>query len=168
MSVHRYDRGALAADYARAAIGILLTAGPMLLARPAAPMMALLGGLAGLFALYGARTWIRSATRITLDEEGISASGPRRATLRWQALARIKLNYYSTRRDRTKGWMQMKLEGEGETVRLDSSLEGFVEIARRAAREAALRRVELPPATRTNLAALGIGDGRPRTQDPDL
>jgi hypothetical protein len=139
----------------------------VLLARPAAPMMAFLGALAGLFAVYGARTWIRSATRITLDEEEISASGPRKATLRWHELVRIKLNYYSTRRDRTKGWMQMKLEGDGETVRLDSSLEGFADIARRAAREAALRGIVLPPATRTNLAALGIGDMGPNTQDPD-
>ena len=165
MSVHRYARGTLLADYARAAVGVTLTAGPLLLARPAAPMMAILGGLAGLFALYGVRTWIRSATRITLDDEGIMASGPRTATLPWQRLERIKLDYFSTRRDRTKGWMQMKLEGDGKALRLDSSLEGFADIARRAAREAALRGIELPPATRTNFAALGIGSASPRTQD---
>jgi hypothetical protein len=161
VSEHRYDRHAQRADYLRSAAGLALTAGPVLLARPAAPMMAFLGALAGLFAVYGARTWIRSATRITLDEEAISASGPHNATVRWRSLTRMKIDYYSTRRDRAKGWMQMRLEGDGATLRLDSSLDGFVEIARRAAREAADRGIALQPATRTNLAALGIGPDAP-------
>jgi hypothetical protein len=167
VSVHRYERRALLSDYVRSAVGVLLTAGPLLLARPAAPMMAVLGVLAGLFALYGARTWIKSATRITLDETGIRAAGPRSAMVRWGGLERIRIDYYSTRRDRTKGWMQMKLVGDGGTLRLDSSLEGFAEIAGRAAREATRLGIALPAATRTNLAALGFGGGGSRMQDPD-
>ncbi len=165
MSEHRYERRSLYADYVRAAVGMVLTGGPLLLARPAAPMMAILAGLAGLFALYGVRTSLRGATRITLDETGVSAAGPRRVTVRWNDLARLRVDYFSTRRDRTKGWMQMKLAGDEGTIRLDSSLEGFAEIARRAARAATERGIALPPATRTNLAALGVGPDAPRMRD---
>jgi hypothetical protein len=120
-------------------------------------MMALLGACAGVFALHGARTWIKSATRIEVDEDGISSLGPRNATLRWNGLERMSLDYYSTRRDRAAGWMQMRLEGEGARIRVDSALDGFESVVARAARAAAARGVALKPATAANLATLGIG-----------
>lgn len=137
-----------------------ITLGPMLLAQPGTLMMAVLGALAALFAAHGARTWVKSATRIAVDDEGIIVRGPRNATLRWGGLRHLSLTYYSTRRDGSKGWMQMKLEGEGTTLRIDSTLDGFVPVARRAAAEAAKRGVDLPPATQANLAALGRTTGR--------
>lgn len=109
-----------------------------------------------IFAAYGARTGIRSRTRYIVDKDGISESGLRRASVRWRGLREMRLDYYSTRRDRTKGWMQLKLTGEGAKIRIDSSLEGFAEIAALAAGAAAERRLELPAATRTNLSGLGI------------
>jgi hypothetical protein len=131
----------------------------MLLAHPAPLMMFVLGVLALLFGAYGARACVRVATRITVDEQGVSASGPRRATVRWESLERMRLDHYSTRRDGTRGWMQMKLKGDGAGLSVESSLDGFSEIAARAARAAAERGIELAPATRSNLAALGIRPG---------
>jgi hypothetical protein len=123
-------------------------------------MMAVLGALAALFAAHGARTWVKSATRIAVDDEGIAVRGPRHARLRWDGLRQVSLTYYSTRRDGSKGWMQMKLKGEETTLRIDSTLDGFAALARRAAAEAAKRGVDLPPATQANLAALGRMTGR--------
>jgi hypothetical protein len=123
-------------------------------------MMAVLGTLAALFAVHGARTWVKSATRIEVGDEGIAVRGPRNAALRWDGLRQMRLTYYSTRRDGSKGWMQMKLQGAETTVRIDSTLDGFAALARRAAAEAAKRGVELPPATQANLAALGRTTGR--------
>jgi hypothetical protein len=123
-------------------------------------MMAALGTLAALFAVHGARTWIKSQTRYTVDDEGISTRGPRGATLRWSGLRRMRLRYYSTRRDGSKGWMQMKLTGEDATLRIDSGLDGFAALARRAAAEATKRGLELPPATQANLTVLGATTGR--------
>jgi hypothetical protein len=159
MSVHRYPPRAIRTDYVRTAVGLALAGGPLLLARPGTPMMTVLGGLTALFVAFGARTWIRSATRITLDDQGLSASGPRGATIRWSSLARMRLNYYSTRRDGTRGWMQMNLRDDGARLSIDSSLDGFSEIAARAARAAAERGLDLHPATRSNLALLGLDPG---------
>jgi hypothetical protein len=123
-------------------------------------MMAVLGVLAAIFAVHGARTWLRSTTRIVVDEEGISSRGPRTASVRWSELERMSVDYYSTRRDGSKGWMQMRISGGGASVRLDSTLEGFASVVRRAASEADKRAIVLPPATQANLAALGTTTGR--------
>ena len=160
MSEHRYPTRALVGDFARAGLGLVATVGPMLLAQPGPPMMAVLGALAAVFAVHGTRTWIKSATRIVADDEGIAVRGPRNATLRWGGLRQMSVTYYSTRRDGSKGWMQMKLKGEGTTVSIDSTLDGFAMLARRAATEAAKRGVELPPATQANLTVLGRTTGR--------
>ena len=160
MTEYRYPTQALTGDFVRSVTGLAFTLGPMLLAQPAPPMMAVLGTLAALFAAHGVRTWIKSKTRIAVDDEGISAHGARSATLRWNGLRQMHLRYYSTRRDGSKGWMQMKLKGEDTTLRFDSTLIGFADLVRRAAAEAAKRGVDLPPATQANLAALGRTTGR--------
>jgi hypothetical protein len=123
-------------------------------------MMAVLGALAALFAAHGARTWVKSATRIEVGDEGIAVHGPRNALLRWDGLKQMSLTYYSTRRDGSKGWMQMKLKGAETNLRIDSTLDGFPALVRRAAAEAAKRGLELPPATLANMAALGRMTGR--------
>ena len=159
MTSYRYPPRAVRGDFVRSVTGLALTLGPMLLARPAPLMMALLGACAVVFAGHGVRTWIKSATRIEVDDEGISSRGPRNATLRWNGLERMSLDYYSTRRDRAGGWMQMKLSGEGARIRVDSALEGFESVVARAAGAAAARGIALAPATAANLATLGIGRG---------
>ena len=56
--------------------------------------------------------------------------------------------------------MQLMLKGEGgpdsATIRLDSSLDGFSEIAHQVAAIARANRVPLSEATRNNFSALGI------------
>lgn len=56
--------------------------------------------------------------------------------------------------------MQLMLKGEGgpdrATIRIDSTLEGFSEIARQVAAIARANRVPLSEATRNNFSALGI------------
>ena len=144
----------------RSVTGLTVTLGPMLLAQPATPMMLVLGALAAVFGAHGVRTWLKSATRIVVDDEGIAVRGPRNAKLRWGGLRQMSLDYYSTRRDGAKGWMQMTLKGEGARLRIDSTLDGFAALARLAATEAAKRGVELPHATQANLTALGRTTGR--------
>ena len=160
VSEHRYARTALTGDFVRSVTGLAITLGPMLLAQPGTLMMAVLGVLAALFAAHGTRTWAKSATRIEIGEEGIAVHGPRNAMLRWDGLRQMSLTYYSTRRDGSRGWMQMKLKGADATLRIDSTLEDFPAFVRRAATEAVKRGLELPHATQANLAALGRMTGR--------
>jgi hypothetical protein len=68
----------------------------------------------------------------------------------------MRLAYYSTRRDRRSGWMQLELGAGGARVRLDSRIEGFDQVVRHAAAVAAAHGLALNEATFANLEALGI------------
>jgi hypothetical protein len=152
---HRYPARALAADYLRASLGSGLTLGPLALAQPAAPVMWVLAAAAALFLVYFARTVCKQLTRIEVDETGIRTRGPLGAAIRWGDLRSLRLAYYSTRRDREEGWMQLKIRGARQTIRIDSDLERFAELVRAAAARAERAGLELDQVTRSNLSALG-------------
>lgn len=154
-AARRYARGAIYADYARAAVGVVVCFLPLLFVASNTVTLAL-AALGALFVLFGARTALRHATGITADEEGITALGPFGGRIAWQQLQRLKLSYYATRRDRKGGWMHMTLTGGGRTLRLDSSLDGFDDVARLAARAAVANDLDVSDATRANFAALDI------------
>jgi hypothetical protein len=179
VSRHRYPAASLAADYARGGVGLLLTAGP-LAALPVHWAIAwFLGGAAVLFAAFLGRTGLRHATVIETDERGIAAHGPLPKAIPWESLTDLRLRFYSTRRDREQGWMQLNLRGRGRRLAVESSIDEFDEIARRAAAEAQRNGVELPEATVNNLMAIGAlparsglaerwgltPDGRPQPDD---
>jgi hypothetical protein len=158
MQRYRYPRRVFAADYGRSAAGLALSAGPLGLVQPAPAVAWVLAAAAALFLVYFARTVCRHLTRIELNETGICTGGPLGAEIRWDSLRSMRLEYYSTRGDRGEGWMQLKLRGARRSIRIDSELEGFAEVARAAASAARRRGAGLDPATCANLGALGIGE----------
>ncbi|MCW5747456.1 MAG: hypothetical protein KIT36_14805 [Alphaproteobacteria bacterium] len=151
----RYARPALFADYARATAGVAICGLPLTTVASNGITVSL-AGVGVMFLLFGARTALRHATEIVADESGITARGPFGGTIAWNKLARLKLAYYATRRDRKGGWMHMTLAGEGRTIRLDSSLDGFDQVARLAARAGVTNGLDVSAATRANLAAMNI------------
>jgi hypothetical protein len=153
---HVYPASAMLGDYLRAAAG-LVPAGVLFATVPVGTAAAaVIGSFAAIFALFGVRTVLRHGTRLEMSEDGLAAYGPRRQTIAWADLDRMKLGYYSTRRDRRSGWMQLELRSGGATLRLDSRIEGFDQVVRRAAAAAACRGIELNEATVANLQALGL------------
>ncbi len=153
---YRYPLGALSADYGRAIAGAALTFGPMAYFGTSPPVVYILGGFGTLFLIFGVRTMFRHLTRIELSGHEIRVVGATRAVLRWQDLDSMTLSYYSTRRDRQGGWMQLKLKGANRALKLDSTLEGFPVIAQHALRAAQGNRLTLSRPTLANLAALGL------------
>jgi hypothetical protein len=155
-SRHAYPAAAMAGDYLRAAVGLV----PALILVATVPIgsvaAVVLGGFAAIFALFGVRTALRHATRIELTPTGLRASGALRGTIAWSQLDRLRLAYYSTRRDRKSGWMQLQLGAGGARVALDSRIDGFEHIVERAAAAAAARDLALSDATLVNLDALGV------------
>lgn len=156
LSSHAYSTAAMASDYLRSAAG-LLPSGLILATVPVGSVAAVvLGGFAALFGVFGARTLLRHATRIEMTAQGVRAIGPWPQTILWSDLDRLRLAYYSTRRDRKSGWMQLEL-GAGRTrLRMDSRIEGFEAVVRRAALAAMARGLSLNDATAANLEVLGI------------
>lgn len=151
----RYPRRALSAEYARGAIGLALCGGPVLFTELAPAVASILGAGAALFLVYFGRTVCRQLTHIELDEAGICARGPIGAAIRWEGLRTLRLDYYSTRSDREGGWMQLKLRDAQRTIRIESQIDGFAELALAAAGEALRRGLDLDESTHGNLRALG-------------
>jgi hypothetical protein len=157
MSRHSYPPSALLGDYLRAGAGFFPAIAIFAIGRPVGIVEAtLVGGFAALFAVFGVRTALRHCTCLEGTEEGLRASGLLRTSISWNELDRMKLAYYSTRRDRREGWMQLELRAGWSTLRVDSRIEGFVNLVRVSAEAAEMRGLSFDPATSVNLQALGI------------
>ncbi|WP_051341357.1 hypothetical protein [Azospirillum halopraeferens] len=160
----RYPPASLWGDYARAGAGLAMTALPLAALEVSSWLAVPLAACAVLFALFAARTAQRHLTRVTVDAAGVRADGPLGAAVRWDELRRLRLRFYSTRRDRSQGWMQMTLAGDSGRVKLESTLDGFDAIAARAAAAARRNGLTLDPATVDNLLALGIDPEMPEEE----
>lgn len=156
---HRYHRRDLSADLLRAGLGVAACVTPMFFIAPGATATYVLAVPAVFFALFGLRTWLHTHTEIKLDETGISLTGLSTAKIDWVRLDTLKLSYFSTRRDREAGWMQLKLRGGGQKISIHSTLEDFETVCRKAFHAAQSRDLELSDATARNFAVIGLGAG---------
>lgn len=163
----RYPPGRLVPDYLRAAAGLSLTLGPLLFVETHPAVFWILAAMAALFAAFLLRTLERHVTRVRLDETGIAVAGPLPRAIRWSELSDFKLAYYSTRRDREQGWMQLKLAGGGRTLTVESALDGFEAVTERALTAARHNGVAVGDTTQENLSALGL-IAEPKPADPLL
>lgn len=153
----RYPRQTLWADYIRAAAGVLFCGAPLVALDVNRWLALILGAGFLLFAAFFVRTALRQRTRYILGPDTLCADGPAGALVEWGRLDRMKLSYYSTKRDRSGGWMQLSIGSTGgNPVKVDSSLDGFYDIVERAADAADAAGLELTPATRANLRSMGI------------
>ena len=153
---HVYPPSAMIGDYLRAAAG-LVPAGALIATAPVGTVaVAVLGSFAAIFAVFGVRTVLRHGTRLEMNDTELRAEGIQRRALLWAELDHMKLAYYSTRRDRKAGWMQLDLGAGSARLRLDSRIEGFDRLVRHAAEVAGARGLALSEATLANLEALGI------------
>ena len=145
--------------------GLAITAGPILALDLPPVALAIFACLALLFAAYGVQTWLRLQTRIEVTPGTIEAT-PFGARLAWRELTRVRLAYFSVRRDRGEGWMELKLEAGPKRLRVDSRLDGFDEIARRSAIAARVASLPLDSSTVQNFRALGVAQA-PVVSDPE-
>lgn len=153
---HRYPPRSLVTDYLRSGIGMLLTFGPLAVTQPLPAVTGILAAFGTLFLLFGVRTVIRHNTVVTVSDQGVEAGWPAHVKLRWEELSRLKLSYFSTKRDRAGGWMQLRLKSGRRAVRIDSSIEDFATVVTAAARAARAAGVTFEPTTLQNLEALGL------------
>jgi len=156
MGEHRYPLDALIGDYGRAALGLVLTLGPLAVTTPLAPVTGVLAALGALFFAYGLRTVIRHCTAIIVSDKEMVARGPLGVRLGWDEVRAVSLRYFSTKRDRRGGWMQLKVSGRHRAIRVDSSIAGFEAILGAAVRGIRARGVKLDANTIENLRARGI------------
>jgi hypothetical protein len=160
MSTHRYSTGALAADYGRAGVGLALTLTPLLLVQPAPPVALSLGALAVLSAAFALRTVAHQLTEIALDSDGINVNGAWPRAIPWRDLSEVSLAYYATRRDNTKGWMQLRVRAANRTIKVDSTIADFAGLVGACLAAANAKGLRLSARTLANSAELGVIDHR--------
>ena len=152
MSIHSYPARRLIGDYLSSGIGLGVTGTLLVIAKTDSIMFAVLAAIAAVFLWLGLRTFMIQTTRVELDDVGVSILGARHATLAWRDLRDLNLHFYAMNRDRAKGWMQLTLKGPDRVLKIDSKIDGFPDIVRRAAEAAAENDIELGSATANNLA----------------
>jgi hypothetical protein len=153
---YSYSSGAMLGDYLRAAAGLAPVAAIFATVTVDTVPAVILLGVAAIFGAFGVRTALRHGTILEVGDGGVRSVGLRRVAISWAALDRMKLAYYSTRRDRKSGWMQLQLGAGPARLTLDSRLDGFDQVVRQAALAATARELDLSEATVANLQALHI------------
>jgi hypothetical protein len=159
-----YSTGVVVSDSLRTAAGLGLAGLPLVFLDTAPWLTVLLAAITLVFAVDGVHTAVRHLTRIEVDEGGVRATGIGVRDLRWRGISGLRLSYYSTRRDRSHGWLQLTLEGEGRRLRVDSRISGFDGLVACASAAARSNDLRLDPATLSNLEAMGIGTAPPASR----
>jgi len=155
--VYRWPRAAIIADYWRSGLAFAACFVVALLVPPLSIAFALFAPLAIVFGLYLAQTILRARTVLKLEPEGLAVSGfLGTRTIRWDALDRFALRYYTLRRDKEAGWLDLKLGGGGTSITLDDRMDGFRHILERAWEAARSRDIGISSSTYANLTAAGV------------
>lgn len=163
MSAHRYPVASLRGDYLRAAGGMLFL-GLLLIGASTVPVMfVLIGSVFLLFAGFGFQTWSKHMTMIELDGDGLQIFGLRRRKFTWDTLTGVKLRFFTMKRDRDSGWMELTLIGDAGKTKIDSSIEGFNEIAEAVAKSVEEKGIKIDETSVENFNAIGI-----QTKSPGL
>ena len=153
---HGYSFVNLRADYFRAFVGVIICFAPYVMGAEAAGAVLVLLICGALFAVYGLRTVLRQVTQFLLDENAITMKNFRTRIIPWDRLSDLSLSYFSTWRSGGKGWMQLRLRGAGQTMRLESNLSNFETVVRRAVVAASANKLEMTSSTLRNIDALNI------------
>ena len=161
---HIYPASAMVGDYLRAAAGLVPTGVLFATVPIGAVAGTILGGFAAIFAVFGLRTVLRHGTSLEMTDTELQTHGVLHRTIRWAELERLKLKYYSTRRDRRAGWFQLELGASGAKVQIDNRIAGFDQVVRRAPEAAAAKGLDPHESTVAHPGAhAGRGAGGRRT-----
>lgn len=158
MSEHRYPTPILIGDYIRAIIGTILCGVPAVMIPPHPIATSLLVFLTVVFVVYGLRTVLRQKTLISSDETGLGVDGFKQWSLAWAEITSLRLAFFPTRRSKGDGLTELTLQAGDRRLKIDSNIEGFLDIAARAYGEARARDLDLSRATLRNFQILDISD----------
>lgn len=164
----RYRRSALLGDYLRGGAGALIAGLPLLLVDVHWLPGIALGAILAVFGAFLLRTAARHLTAVTVDADGIQVLGPMGRSLAWRNLTGLTVKYFSTKRDRSDGWMTLRLDGTDSTIKLESALDEFDHVLGIAATAARENNLAIDDVTRANLTALAIdiGEGESTPAEP--
>lgn len=156
--IHRWSTPALTGDLIRGAIATGATLFFLVLVPVFTVAFYVLSVLTVLFGLYLAGTVSRWRSVVEADDEGLRVSGGffGQRTIKWAELNRFDLRHFPLSRDRTQGWMELKLSSAKASITIDDRLEGFGEVLARSWAAARRAEIGISDATQANLVAAGL------------
>ncbi|MBL6927990.1 MAG: hypothetical protein ISR44_02360 [Rhodospirillales bacterium] len=157
MSVHTYPLYTVLGDYIRAFLGVCVSVVPLFVITNKPLVTYAFWGLIVVFTLYGLRTLARHYTRVETTNDGVAEYGLFRHGFAWSELSRLRLKYFSTRRDKSNGWMQLEMTGNGRRIAVTSTISDFTDVLARAADAAKTNEIELDKASLANIASIMPG-----------
>ena len=148
-------------DYLRGGIGFVVAVSLFAVSDILTIIQYMIAAAAMIFGGYVLRTLIRHWTALEVSKDGVWANGPFGKTLRWKDVTVVKLRYFSTHRDRSKGWFQLTMKGSTGSISVDSTLDDFHVLLKFCAEVVLRNALELSETTTENFAAAGcpIGAG---------
>ena len=152
---YRYPVAKLAPDYLRAGVGLAVVGLPLAMVEVSGGVRIVLACLMVLFAVFALQNLLQHLSRVEMTETTLSMR-PSGARIEWGALTRLRLAWFTVRRGGKQGWMELRLYAGRARIRLDSRLDGFDEVLRRAASAARQRGLDLDPVTIANLRTLDL------------
>ena len=111
-----------------------------------------------LVAGFAMRVWNRQHLELLVEPCGLRRMGHAPMLLTWSGLARMRLRYFGPRSPRgwQSGTLELRLDGAGGKMIVDSTLEGFDTVLREAVAAANERGLVLDRVTLANMRALGL------------
>ncbi len=110
-----------------------------------------------LFSIYFAFLIIKSLSKITFtDKEVIRTNLINKNIIKWKDISEVKLHYYSTRRDKEKGWMVLLLFNNKKKIAIHSSIPDFDKILEEIASKTYSYNYLFNYYTEKNFKAMGI------------
>jgi hypothetical protein len=156
MSVHAYPPGTAVADGARALTGAGLAAVALAVPGATAATLLIAAPIAVLFAAWGIIILGRHLSTVQIDHHGITVLKLWPRTIAWHDLEGYRLRYYSTRRDRSRGWLELTVSSCRLRISIDSRIAGFETVLHAVVRAARAHGVGADAATLANLQACGF------------
>ena len=141
-------------DYFRSAMGIAVSIIPLVVVSSKPVITYLFSAMIIVFLAFGLRTILRHLTRIEVWDEGITVNLPFRKQIGWSDISALKIKYFSTRKNKKNGWLQMTVGGAGQSISVDSKISGFRDILKQRHRSRRRQRVSLDEASTANMEAL--------------
>lgn len=154
--MHRYNRTALLLDDLRGMAGLAIFGAPLVFLEPVPWIFVALSAGALIFLLYLGRCVLRHRTVVHSSDKRIEVKALTTTGVDWQDIDRVALKYYSPKRRSGQGWMQLTLSGGVGKIVIDSGLNEFHTLVRRAAQVIRRNRLDVSVATRANFKAMKI------------
>ncbi len=142
-------------DGLRCAVGLAATIGPLAFLDVVWPLALFLIALGLVFSAFAIRLALQYQASIEISEQGIASRGLVDRRVAWSDLRSLKLAHYAPPKRPSEGWYQLTIKGQNGALKIESTIEDFDEIVRKAAAAAYAAGLVFDPATSENLRGIG-------------